>query len=100
MRKRTANADPLLRSGTRPILCARKGGVGERVKRVVALRRTFSTSAHQSGFRFRDSGSVSMSQNKVVAVKAVDAVEIRIDTMATLLVFPVFNRAVSWRTRL
>jgi hypothetical protein len=30
----------------------------------------------------------------------VDAVEIRIDTMATLLVFPVFSRAVSWRTKL
>jgi hypothetical protein len=36
----------------------------------------------------------------VVAVKAVDAVEIMIDPMATLLVSSAFSSATSWRTRL
>jgi hypothetical protein len=41
-----------------------------------------------------------MSQNKVVAVKAVDAVDIRIDPMAMLLTCSAFRSATSWRTRL
>jgi hypothetical protein len=36
----------------------------------------------------------------VVAVKAVDAVEIRIDAMATVLVSSAFSSATTWRTRL
>jgi hypothetical protein len=43
---------------------------------------------------------VSVSQNSVVAVKAVDAVETRIDPMATVLVCSAFSSAKSWRTRL
>jgi hypothetical protein len=43
---------------------------------------------------------VSTSQNIVVAVKAVDAVDIRIEPMATLLTCSAFSSATSWRTRL
>jgi hypothetical protein len=38
---------------------------------------------------------VSTSQNKVVAVKAVDAVDIRIEPMATLLTCSAFSSATS-----
>jgi hypothetical protein len=51
--------------------------------------------AHQSGLDFLLPGSVSQSQNKVVAVKAVDAVDTRIDPMATLLVSSAFSSATS-----
>jgi hypothetical protein len=56
--------------------------------------------SHQFGLNFLLPGSVSQSQNIVVAVKAVDAVEIRIDPMAALLIFSAFSSATSWRTRL
>ena len=51
--------------------------------------------AHQSGFAFLIRGSVSVSQNMVVAVKAVDAVEVRIDMMANVLVSSAVRSAVS-----
>jgi hypothetical protein len=43
---------------------------------------------------------VSISQNNVVAVRAVDAVEITIETTADVLRSSTENRAMSWRTRL
>ena len=55
---------------------------------------------HQSGLDFLLPRSVSQSQNMVVAVKEVDAVEIMIDPMATLLTCSAFSSATSWRTRL
>jgi hypothetical protein len=77
-----------------PHLRARKGGIRERL-RAVTLDALVSTTAYQSGLRFRTPGSVSMSQNMVVAVKAVDAVDIRIDKTATLLVCAAFSSATS-----
>jgi hypothetical protein len=41
--------------------------------------------AHESGFLFLVPGSVSASQNSVVAVKAVDAVDTQIEAIATAL---------------
>ena len=95
--KMTVNADPLLRSGTMPALRARKRRV--RVGATSIWVRSIVL-AHQSGLDFLLPGSVSQSQNMVVAVKAVDAMDIMIDPMATLLASSAFISATSWRTRL
>ena len=54
-----------------------------------------SAMSHQFGLNFLLPGSVSQSQNIVVAVKAVDAADIRIDPMATLLTCSAFSSATS-----
>jgi hypothetical protein len=84
-----------------PALRARESveGVNE-VKGFVVIRRASLAPPHQSGFLFLLPGSVSQSQNMLVAAKAVDAADIRIDPMATLLTCSAFSSATSWRTRL
>ena len=56
--------------------------------------------AHQSGFLFRVAGSVSVSQNIVVAVKAVDPVEIKTETMAAVPLSLALSRTMSCKISL
>jgi hypothetical protein len=88
MKKMVANAVPLPRSGIMPILSCTKCVSNEPNSRVVHT-------THRSGASFLIAGSVSESQNAVVAVKAADAVEIRIDATATFVFFSAFSSATS-----
>ena len=62
--------------------------------------RASPTPSHHSGLDLLERGSVSQSQNIVVAVRAVDAVEMMIETTDTLLVRLAFSSATSWMIRL